>query len=169
MTIQLTGEQVWQAIEKELFAVIGMVTDRNEARTVGVVYVVRKRKLYIGTDKNAWKVRHIARNPHVSLTIPIAKRIPFLPWIKIPAATITFSGTARSLPAEETPLDILQAVFRGLATDEEFVADAALIEVTPEKDFITYGVGVSLMTMRHPEKARGRAPASRPSITETVS
>ena len=48
MTIQLTTEQVWQAIEKELFAVIGMVTARDEARTVGVVYVVRDRKLYMG-------------------------------------------------------------------------------------------------------------------------
>lgn len=160
MTIQLTTEQVWQAIEKELFAVIGMVTARHEARTVGVVYVVRDRKLYIGTGKDTWKTRHIAENPHVSLTIPIAKRIPFLPWIKIPAATITFSGTARILPTEETPLDILQVVFRGLVENEEMMADSALIEVTPEKDFITYGVGVSLMTMRHPEKARGRAPVA---------
>jgi hypothetical protein len=158
MTIQLTTEQVWQAIEKELFAVIGMVTTRHEARTVGVVYVARDRKLYIGTGKDTWKVRHIAGNPHVSVTIPITKRIPFLPWIKIPAATITFSGTARILLPAETPLDILQTVFRGLAEEEEMIANAALIEVTPEKDFVTYGVGVSLMTMRNPEKARGRAP-----------
>ena len=111
MTLRLTSEQVWQAIEKELFAVIGMVTARNEARTVGVVYVVRNHKLYIGTGKNAWKARHITQNPHVSLTIPVAKRIFFLPWIKIPAATITFSGTAQILPPEETSRDILHAVF----------------------------------------------------------
>ena len=37
MTTQLTAEQVWQAIEKELFAVLGMVTANQEARTVGVV------------------------------------------------------------------------------------------------------------------------------------
>jgi nitroimidazol reductase NimA-like FMN-containing flavoprotein (pyridoxamine 5'-phosphate oxidase superfamily) len=160
MTIQLTPEQVWQAIEKELFAVIGMVTARCEARTVGVVYVVRDRKLYIGTGRDSWKTRHIAGNPHVSLTIPMTKRIPFLPWIKIPAATITFSGTASILPAHETPREILQAVFRGLAEDEEMMATSALIEVTPTKEFITYGVGVSLMTMRHPTNARGRAPVT---------
>ena len=45
--------------------------------------------------KEAWKVRHITQNPHVSLTIPMHKRISFMPWIKIPAATITFSGSAR--------------------------------------------------------------------------
>lgn len=156
--MQLTTEQVWQEIEEELFAVIGMVTAKHEARTVGIVYVVRDRKLYIGTGKDTWKARHIAGNPHVSMTIPIAKRIPFLPWIKIPAATITFHGTARVLETAETPPDLLQAVFRQVADDEEMMADSCLIEVTPEKDFVTYGIGVSLMQMRHPEKARGRAP-----------
>ncbi|MCB8944816.1 MAG: pyridoxamine 5'-phosphate oxidase family protein [Ardenticatenaceae bacterium] len=156
MTTQLSSEQVWQAIEKELFAVIGMVTAQHEARTVGIVYVVRDRKLYIGSSKDAWKVRHIAANPHVSVTIPIAKRIPLMPWFKIPAATITFSGAARILRAQETPRVILEAVFRGVAHDEAAMADTCLIEVTPEKDFVTYGIGMPLMQMRVPEKARGR-------------
>jgi len=157
MTDQLTTDEVWQTIENEVFAVLGMVTAKGEARTVGIVYVVRDRKLYIGTDQDAWKVRHVATNPHVSLTIPIAKRIPLVPWVKIPAATITFCGTARILPARETLPEILAAVFRGMAEDEERVANSCLIEVTPEKDFITYGVGVSLMQMRDPQIARGRA------------
>ena len=161
MTVQLTTDEVWQVIEKELFAVLGMVTAKGEARTVGIVYVVRDRRLHIGTDHDAWKTHHIAANPHVSLTIPIAKRIPLLPWIKIPAATITFCGTARVLPAVETPPEILQAVFRGMAEDEELVAKSCLIEVMPVKDFITYGVGVSLMEMRDPKKARGRVPVGK--------
>jgi hypothetical protein len=47
MTLQLSTKQAWEAIERELFAVIGMVNARKEARTVGVVYVVRDHKLYI--------------------------------------------------------------------------------------------------------------------------
>jgi len=136
MRLQLTTEQVWRALEGELFAVLGMVTANSEARTVGIVYIVRDHKLYIGSDKDAWKARHIAANEHVSLTVPIAKRIPFLPWIKIPAATITFSGRARVLsPAERSP-EILKALFRGLVLDEETLAGTCLIEVTPEKDFL---------------------------------
>jgi hypothetical protein len=157
MTVQLSSGQVWQVIEKELFAVIGMVTARQEARTVGVVYVVREGKLYIGTGKETWKARHIAANPQVSITIPIAKRIPLMPWVKIPAATITFSGVARVLPAAETSPDLLRAIFRGMADDEARVTESCLIEVTPEGDFVTYGVGVSLMQMRDPAQARGRA------------
>ena len=82
---------------------------------MSIVYVVRNRRLYISTNKDAWKVRHITANPRVSLAIPIAKRILFLPWIKIPAATITFSGIARVLPVAEVPPDILHAVLCGRA------------------------------------------------------
>ncbi|MCB8968139.1 MAG: pyridoxamine 5'-phosphate oxidase family protein [Ardenticatenaceae bacterium] len=160
MTLQLTSEQVWQAIEKELFAIIGMVTAGDEARTVGIVYAVHDRKLYIGTGKEAWKARHIEANPHVSITVPIAKRIPIMPWIKIPQATITFSGTARVMPAADAPRSLLQAVFQHMADDQEMVATSCLIEVTPEKEFVTYGIGIPLMQMRFPERARGRAPVA---------
>ena len=77
MSVQLTSAQVWAAIEKELFAVLGMVTAKHESRTVGIVYVVRDRRLYIGTGTETWKTRHITQNPHVSMTIPIHKSIPF--------------------------------------------------------------------------------------------
>jgi hypothetical protein len=158
MPVELTSNQVWQAVEKELFAVIGMVTARQEARTVGVMYFVRQRKLYFGTESDTWKARHIAGNPHVSVTVPIAKRIPVLPWIRVPAATITFSGVARVLPATEASPDLLRAAFRGIAGDVGALAGLCLFEITPAKDFLTYGVGVPLMRMRHPEQARGRAP-----------
>ncbi len=160
MAIELSTEQVWKAIEKELFAVLGMVTAKNEARTAGVVYIVRDRTLYIATGRDTWKARHVAANPHVSVTIPIAKRVPVMPWIKIPAATITFAATARVLAAQEAPSDLLRAIFRDTVDNQELMADSCLIEVTPEKDFVTYGIGIPLMQMRFPEKARGRAPVT---------
>jgi hypothetical protein len=158
MPLQLQSEEVWAAITKELFAVVGMVTAKNAARTVGVMYSVSGGKLFFGTGRDTWKVRHITANPHVSLTIPIAKRIALMPWVKIPAATITFAATARVLPEAEMTPDLLQATFRDLAQDKEFMAGNCLVEVTPVGEFITYGVGVPLMQMRYPEKARGRAP-----------
>jgi hypothetical protein len=158
MTIQLSPDVVWQTIEEELFAVLGMVTAAGEARTVGIVYVVRDRKLYIATGADTWKARHVSANPHVSMTVPIAKRIPFMPWIKIPQATITFCGTARVIPPAEVSPDLLRAIFRGAAENEELLAGSCLIEVTPVGEFITYGVGISLGQMRQPELARGRAP-----------
>ena len=153
-----TTENVWEAIEKELFAILGMVTAKNQARTVGIVYVVQDRKLYIGTGSSTWKARHVSANPAVSMTIPIAKRIPIAPWFKIPQSTITFSGRARIISGSEAPPDLLQKVFRHKADDPEFMKDNILIEVVPEGEFVTYGIGLPLIQMREPELARGRAP-----------
>jgi hypothetical protein len=105
-----------------------------------------------------WKARHITANPAVSITIPIAKRIPIAPWVKIPQATVSFSGTARIIDCAEAAPELNQAVFRHYADDAEFMKDNCLIEVTPEGEFLTYGIGIPLIEMRHPHLARGRAP-----------
>jgi hypothetical protein len=156
MSLNLTSDQVWGVLEKELFAVLGMVNAQNEARTIGMVYVARDYKIYMVTGKETWKVRYIQHNSHVSITVPIAKRIPLLPWIKIPAATITFSGLARARTMDEVDNGVLSALLRGLEEDSEMREKSCIIEVSPVGDFITYGVGVSLMTMRTPAKSRGR-------------
>jgi hypothetical protein len=134
-----------------------MVTPTGEARTVGIVYIVDDRKFYIGTSKTAWKAKHIARNPHVSLTVPITKRIAFLPWIKIPSATITVSGVAHVLDHKDVKADVLKKLYRDVVKDAKALAESCVIEVIPENDFVTYGVGIPLMQMRFPDKARGRA------------
>ena len=158
MTNPATTDIVWNAINNELFAVLGMVTKDQESRTVGIVYIVNDRKFYIGTGLETWKARHIKENPNVSLTIPIAKRIPVMPWIKIPQATITFAGKAVIIPGPDASINLTRSVFRHLADDQDFMKDKCLIEVTPVGEFITYGVGIPLMQMREPERSRGRAP-----------
>ena len=160
MALQLTAEQVWNELNKELFAVLGMVNSKGEARTVGIVYIMHHHKLYISTEKEAWKIRHIQANPHVSITVPIAKRIPILPWIKIPQATITFSGTAKVLDAKNVQGDILHALFHGLESNQEMLATTAILEIEPLGEFVTYGIGVPLIQMRQREKARERAPVA---------
>jgi len=158
MTNPATTNIVWNAIENELFAVLGMVTRDQESRTVGIVYIVNDRKFYIGTGLKTWKARHIKDNPNVSMTIPIAKRVPVMPWIKIPQATITFAGKAKIIPGTDASEDLIHTVFRHKADDPCFMKDNCLIEVTPVGEFITYGIGIPLMQMREPELSRGRAP-----------
>jgi len=155
---EITSKQVWTELKKEMFAVLGMVTAKGEARTVGIVYTVHNRKIYIATGKESWKARHTQNNHHVSLTVTIAKRIPFLPWIKIPAATITFSGQAKVLEPDKVGAEVLYALLRGLEKDEEMMATMCVIEIEPMGEFMTYGVGIPLMQMRDAKMARGRAP-----------
>lgn len=158
MAVELTSDQIWEVIEKNKFGVLGMVTAKNEARTVGIIYILRDRRLYIGTWTDSWKVRHVAQNPHVSLTIPVHKSVPLMPWIKIPAATITFCGEADIIAALDAPHELLEELYHGVAGDQELMAKYSLIKVAPVKEFITYGIGVSLLSMRDPIQARSRAP-----------
>ena len=160
MSTKITTGQVWKALEKEIFGVIGVVTAGGESRTTGIVYVVRSRKLFFCTDSNAWKTKHLRNNPNVSMTVPIAKRIPFLSWIKIPAATITFSGMARVLDLADVPGEIPGALLRGLEGSQELRQSCSIVEVTAKGDFMTYGVGVPLRKMRRPAEASGRAPVA---------
>lgn len=155
---EVTTDLVWKELNKQLFAVLGAVSAKGEARTAGIVYVVRNQRLYIASLKSAWKVRHIEQNPNVSLTVPIHKSILFLPWIKIPSATITFAGTATIHDAEHVDASIVQALFRGLETNADTSQPYVVIEVEPKGEFVTYGVGVSLMQMRDTNTAGGRAP-----------
>lgn len=152
----ITTAQVWEAIAKQNFAVLGMVNPRNEARTVGIVYQVHDRRLYVASQKETWKMRHIEQNPHVSLTIPIHKSIPLMPWIKVPAATITFQGMTQALEPADVSEVIIKSLFRGLKITPETSSPFTILEVTSHGSFLTYGVGVSLMTMRDTENARGR-------------
>ena len=145
-------------MEKRLFAVLSYVTPKGQARSAGIVYVVKNRVLYIGTDTHSWKAKHIALNPNVAINVTIAKRIPFMPWIKIPDATIAFSATARVLPVDETDPDIIDALLKGMVEDPKIRETTCVLEVEPAGDFVTYGVGVPLLDMRDPKKARGRAP-----------
>lgn len=156
MPATITTDQVWEEIEGQMFAVLGHVTPKGEPRTSGIVYTVRNRQLYIGVHRQSWKPRHIARHPRVSLTVTVPKRIPFLPWVKIPPATITFQGEAEVMPFEQADAKAQQALLRDVQIAPGVQRD--MIKVTPTGEFLTYGVGVSMNTMRRPHDATGRAP-----------
>lgn len=155
MPAAVTTDSVWKEVERRLFAVLAMVTDDGEARSAGIVYAVHERRLYVGTGKKTWKRRWVEGNPNVSLTVTIPKSIPFFPWLKIPDATITLQGEGRVVEIDELPDPARDRLFHGVEVDP---AEQCAIVIDPHGRFLTYGVGVSLMTMRKPEESRGSAP-----------
>jgi len=157
MPATITSSEVWHEVEKRSFGVLGFVTPRGEARTAGIVYTVHGRQIYVVTAGDSWKTRHIRSNPHVSLTVTIPKRIPFLPWVQIPAATISLQGEASIHAIDEVPSEIPRKLLRGLEVDNKIRPEICVIRIHPAGRFVTYGVGVPLLTMRQPEAARGQA------------
>ncbi len=158
MSAPVTTDSVWKAVESNPFGVLAFVNPAGEARSAGVVYTVRNRTFYITTGCDTWKARHIRTNPHVSLTVTIPKRVPFLPFVKVPSAVATCQGTATILPVDAVDRQILERLYRGLELTDERLAGSCIIEVRPSGDFVTYGIGVPMIRMREPEEAIGRAP-----------
>ena len=114
--------------------------------------------MFISTGKGMWKVRHIAANPNVSMTVALPRRVPFLPFIKVPAATVTFKGEARVLEVADLDASVYARLPRGGDSDPEVADSTAIIRVTPRGDFVTFGVAMPITRMRKHEEAHGRAP-----------
>lgn len=153
-----TTEQIWEALDRSFFGVLAFVNRDGHPRTAGVCYVVDGRSLYISTNRDMWKARHIAANPNVSMTVTLPKRIPFLPFIKIPAATITFKGEARLFEVGDIDASVFERLPRGKERDPRVVENTAIIRVIPRGEFVTYGIAMPVTQMRTHEGAHGRAP-----------
>jgi hypothetical protein len=158
MPAPITSDLVWKEIEKRSFAVLSYVNPKGRARSSGIVYVAIDRVLYVRVAKSSWKAKYIRLNPHVALNVTISKRVPFMPWIDIPDATIAFSGTARVIPISDLEAELREAILGRMIEGHGNNDENCIIEIQPSGHFATYGVGVSLLDMRDPEKARGRAP-----------
>ena len=156
MPAPVTSDLVWKEIEKRSFAVLSYVNPKGRARSAGIVYVPIDRVLYVRAAKKSWKAKHIRLNPHVALNVTISKRVPFMPWIKIPDATIAFSGTARVISMSDVEPKLLESILGRMIEEHGTIDENCIIEIRPTGHFATYGVGVSLLDMRDPEKARGR-------------
>lgn len=154
MPASITTEAVWTEIRKRNFAILSWLSAGGAPRSAGVVYHVEDRSLYIGSEAQAFKVRQIARDPRTSLVITVP-RGTWLP-IAIPDATISCGATAEVLSADEAGESVGRALTAGMANPDEMRARMAVLRVTPVGEFLTYGIGVSLLAMRDPELASGR-------------
>ncbi|WP_394554085.1 pyridoxamine 5'-phosphate oxidase family protein [Agromyces sp. MMS24-JH15] len=167
--VDITADEVWKAVAAENFMVVGMVSARGGARTAGVMHQVHDGRVWFTTNERLWKARHIAAEPNVSVTVPIAKRIPLLPWIRIPAATVTFCGVAETIPAADLHPEVAHALLHGLdVTDGGELGALIAIGIRPVGDFVTYGVGVSAMGMRDTEAAAGRVAVDAPATAQAT-
>jgi hypothetical protein len=154
---QLTGEQVWRAVAKASFAVLGHVSPSGEPRSSGVVYKVAGNRVVVAVAPDSWKARHIAANGRVAVTV-LVRRGGILSLVApIPPATISFLATAIVHPARSpqarSGLDAL-----GSLIPAERRASASVIEMCPEGAFVIYGLAVPLWRMLDPAAAQARVP-----------
>lgn len=150
-------DRVWAAIEKGSFAIVGYVTPAGEPRSSGVMYRTVDRRLYVVVAPDSWKAKHIAAAGRVAVTVPVRRGGVLSLVAPIPPATISFHGGAVvHEPGSPEVAPIFVKV--GPVLPPERRGSASVIEIAPEGVFVTYGLGVSLAKMRHPDLARARVP-----------
>src|SRR5215213_11784734 len=159
MAARLTSEQVWHALGKASFAVLGYVTPSGEPRSSGVVYKSIGRRLYVAVAPDSWKARHIAASRRVAVTVPVRRGGILSLLAPIPPATISFHAQAIVHPAGAPQVGSLLKELGSLIPVERRTS-ACLIEIVPEGAFLTYGLDVSLSKLRDPAAARARVPVT---------
>jgi hypothetical protein len=156
----LSTEQVWRAIAKGSFAIVGYTTPANDPRSSGVIYKVLGRRLFVAVAQDSWKAKHIPASGRVAVTVPVRRGGLLSLVAPIPPATISFHATARVHTAGSAEVAPLLKELAPLLPKERR-SDSCIIEIVPEGMFVTYGIGVSLKSMRDPDAARGRVPVGR--------
>ena len=151
-------DQVWRDLAKASFAVVSHVTPSGEPRSSGVLYSTVGRRLYVAVAEDSWKARHIAASGRVAVTVPVRRGGVMSLLFPIPPATISFHASASVLPENVLDGGPLSKALAPLLPPERRAA-CSVIEIRPVGQFLTYGIGVSLMQMRSPALARGRVPA----------
>lgn len=154
---ELTTQQVWHAIEQASFAVLSEVTPAGEPRSSGVVYQVLARRMYVAVAPDSWKAKHVAAHGRVAVTVTVRRGGLLSLLVPIPRATVSFHATATVLPADSPGGRAILTKLKRLLPEERRSV-ASIIEIVPQGEFLTYGIGVPLMKMRDPAVARGRVP-----------
>lgn len=154
----LTAEQVWNELEKASFAVISYVTPKGKPRASGVMCAAVGRRLYVVTAPDSWKARQISDGDEVAVTVPIRRGGMLSLVAPIPPATVSFHARATVHPAGSVSIESVSKKLASLLPRER--ATGCLLELVPDGNFLTYGLGVSLQAMAKPAVALAHVPVS---------
>jgi hypothetical protein len=154
---RLTPDEVWRAIASESFAVLSYVTPAGEPRSSGIVYGTSGRRLYVVVAPDSWKARHLVSGQRVSMTVLVRRGGILTLLFPIPPATISFQSKVIVHPAGSLDLAATSPELVKLLPDPRHASGCAL-ELLPEGQFVTYGLGIPLGDMRKPALAHARVP-----------
>jgi len=153
---KITFSRVFKELSKRDFGVLSTITEDKRVHSVGVCYGVSPSRtpfcLYVLAEPRSKKVRNIASNSNVSIVVPLARRI----FSFVPPAYIMLQGEAEILRGDDTAATssfksryMLRMLLRW-ANDQRisYGTETCFIRIKPHPIIITYGLGLSLMSLR---------------------
>ncbi len=153
-----TTEQVWHEVSKGSFLVLGFNTAAGKPRSAGLVYAEADRHLYVEVHPGSLKAREIHDGQQVSITILVRRGGLLSMVMPIPPGAISFHARVVAHPLGAIDLGTMSKTFAALPEDVR--KNSIVFELVPEGDFVTFGIGMSLMEMKDLNKALGRAPVA---------
>lgn len=153
---RVTAELVLRELRKHDFAVVSTVSEEGQPFSAGVNYGVsepgRELALYVMTRRHLRKVQNIARNPSISLVVPLSRR--FLRFL--PPATIQLRGRAETLDwTDQTGTKVFKGFWMGRRILEAYEQSrlrgetrVCFLKITPDPVVHTYMVGYGIWQLR---------------------
>jgi hypothetical protein len=133
--------------------VLSTVNKKGNPQSSVVVYESDGYALYFTTGKNTLKGKNMRNNNNVSVTIPFMKNL-LHKFIPAPPAELHFKAKVEILEREDEEIQTNLAKVLKYEEKAGISAETIYIKLTPSKKIATYGVGIKLLEMRFPEKAR---------------
>ncbi len=149
----IAPERVWKEVGKQSFMILSHVTPAGQPRSSGVVYRAMGHRLYVVVGSDSLKARQIAEGQRVALTIPVRRGGPLSLVVPLPPGTISFHARVSALrTGADFDITTVSKVFKLMPADER--RTTVVLELEPECEFMTWGVGVSLRKLSDPVGAR---------------
>ena len=153
-----TTEQVWREVSKAWSLTLGFTTREGKPRSACMIYATSGRRLFVEVHPGSLKAREIHDGDEVAVTVPVRRGGLLALVMPIPPAAISFHARVIAHPLGTVDLGTISKLFAGLPEDVR--KGSIVFELVPEGQFLTFGVGISLMEMRDLNKALGRAPVA---------
>ncbi len=146
-------KEVREVMKKNMWLVLSTTNEKGNPQSSVIVYKSDGNAIYFTTGVNTLKARNIRRNNNVSVTIPFKMNL-LHKLIPAPPAELHFKAKAQFLERESEEVQTMLARILKYEEKSGISSDTVYIKLTPAKKIATYGVGIKLMQLRFPEKAR---------------
>ncbi|MFX1242982.1 MAG: pyridoxamine 5'-phosphate oxidase family protein [Promethearchaeota archaeon] len=144
--------EVRKILRKKNWLVLG-TSNNNVPHSSVVLYQSDGYVIYCMTGKDTLKARNIRSNNKVSVTLPFRKN--FLhKIIPAPPAELHFTAKAEIKSFDNEEARTIFSKYLKYQENVDSQEENVWIKITPFKRISTYGVGIPLLKMRNPEKAR---------------
>ena len=146
-------QEIKKIMEKNMWCVLSTANSKGNPQSSVIMYQSDGNAIYFTTGKPTLKAKNMRKNKNISITIPFWKNT-FHKFIPAPPAELHFKATVEFMPRDHPEIQKNLKKILDFESKSGITAETVYIKATPRNKIATFGVGISLLKMRTPGKAR---------------